>query len=197
MSSIHANFQFYLPCRCIRAWSETGLESQIICPRDQLVTFNMLSRNNIEGFCKFRITSHSGLVHPRSTTTHNQQVCNAPSYFATVWKYLKKWVDPSTAEKIEVLNPNEVSDVLKQHIDNANIPTAFGGAFEFTHGSLPAPDQNILDRLSWESSHQTLPSGPLKFSQGIDGKLTAVAVGALQGAKRNDIIARIDSDEKN
>ncbi|KAJ5241644.1 uncharacterized protein N7469_003235 [Penicillium citrinum] len=124
-------------------------------------------------------------------------VCNAPSYFATVWKYLKKWVDPSTAEKIEVLNPNEVSDVLKQHIDNANIPTAFGGAFEFTHGSLPAPDQNILDRLSWESSHQTLPSGPLKFSQGIDGKLTAVAVGALQGAKRNDIIARIDSDEKN
>lgn len=142
-------------------------------------------------FVSFELNLIRGSLITKAWSLINQQVCNAPSYFATVWKYLKKWVDPNTAEKIEVLSSNEVSDALKEHIDDANIPTAFGGAFEFTHGSLPSPDQNILDRLSWESSYQTLPSGPLKFSQDGDGKLTAVAVGALQGAKRNEFIATI------
>ncbi|KAJ5379550.1 hypothetical protein N7509_012669 [Penicillium cosmopolitanum] len=121
-------------------------------------------------------------------------VCNAPSYFATVWKYLKKWIDPNTAEKIEVLGSHEVFDALKENIDAADIPTSFGGDFDFDHGSLPVLDENIRDRLSWNSPQESLPSGPLKFSEYADGKLTAMAVGGLRGLKRNEVIATIDLD---
>lgn len=125
----------------------------------------------------------------------NQQVCNAPSYFATVWKYLKKWVDPNTAEKIEVLGSHEVSDALKEHIDDANIPKSFRGDFDFDHGSLPALDESIRDRLSWNSPQQSLPLGPLKFCEAANKKLEAMAVGSLGGLKRNDVIATIDLGE--
>lgn len=92
------------------------------------------------------------------------------------------------------MGSHEVFDALKEDIDAADIPTSFGGDFDFDHGSLPVLDENIRDRLSWNSPQESLPSGPLKFSEAADGKLTAMAVGGLRGLKRNEVIATIDLD---
>ncbi|KAJ5288257.1 hypothetical protein N7478_003943 [Penicillium angulare] len=105
-------------------------------------------------------------------------VCNAPSYFATVWKYLKKWVDPNTAEKIEVLGSHEVSDALKEHIDDANIPKSFGGTLILITDHFPR----------WTKVFAI-------FCEAANKKLEAMAVGSLGGLKRNDVIATIDLGE--
>jgi hypothetical protein len=49
---IDASLELDLPRRCIWPWFETRLESQIIRPRDKLASFDLLSGNNFESFCK-------------------------------------------------------------------------------------------------------------------------------------------------
>ncbi|KAJ5815980.1 hypothetical protein N7447_008213 [Penicillium robsamsonii] len=118
-------------------------------------------------------------------------VCNAPSYYRTVWKYLKGWVDPYTAEKIVVLLEAEVLPTLREYIDDANIPTKFGGKFQYTHGMLPDLDDNIQQFLNSDSS-TSLPPGPLKWIRDSDGRRTALAVGSKAGSERSDKIATVD-----
>ncbi|KAJ5519707.1 hypothetical protein N7463_000160 [Penicillium fimorum] len=118
-------------------------------------------------------------------------VCNAPSYYKTVWKYLKGWVDPHTAEKIDVLLAAEVLPTLRRYIDDVNIPTKFGGEFQYTHGMLPDLDDNIQQFLNSDSSI-SLPPGPLKWIQDSDGRRTALAVGSKAGSERSDNIATVD-----
>ncbi|KAJ5211189.1 hypothetical protein N7491_011009 [Penicillium cf. griseofulvum] len=118
-------------------------------------------------------------------------VCNAPSYYSTVWKYLKGWVDPYTAEKIVVLLDAEVLPTLREYIDDANIPTKFGGKFQFTHGMPPDLDGNIQQLLKLDSS-KSLPPGPLKWIQDSDGRRTALAVGSKAGSERSVKIATVD-----
>ncbi|KAJ5950324.1 uncharacterized protein N7479_008737 [Penicillium vulpinum] len=118
-------------------------------------------------------------------------VCNAPSYYATMWKYLKGWVDPHTAEKIVVLLNSEVLPILREYIDDANIPTKFGGQFQFTHGMLPDLDDNLRQLLNLDAS-KSLPPGPLKWIQESDGRRTALAVGSNGDSERNDKIATLD-----
>ncbi|KAJ5286374.1 hypothetical protein N7524_001680 [Penicillium chrysogenum] len=118
-------------------------------------------------------------------------VCNAPSYYSTIWRFLKAWVDPRTAEKIVVLMESEVLPTLREYIDDANIPANFGGEFQFTHGMLPDLDDNIQQLLNSGSS-KSLPPGPLKWTKDSDGRQTALAVGSKSGSVRNDKIATLD-----
>ncbi|KAJ5295054.1 hypothetical protein PENANT_c037G00098 [Penicillium antarcticum] len=119
-------------------------------------------------------------------------VCNPPSYFSTIWRYLKGWVDPYTAEKIVVLLSAEVLPTLREDIDDENIPSIFGGGFSFEHGMLPDLDSNIRDRLNWDDPEKTLPPGPIKWAREADGKVAASAVGTQAGLTRSDKIAEID-----
>jgi hypothetical protein len=119
-------------------------------------------------------------------------VCNAPSYFSTIWKYLKSWVDKNTAEKIVVLSSPEVLPALEEYIDDTNIPTAFGGGFSFTHGMLPELDHNIWQHFSWKLPSRSLPPGPIKWTEDADGRKIAIAVGGQAGSKRSEKIAILD-----
>ncbi|KGO50389.1 hypothetical protein PEX1_016440 [Penicillium expansum] len=118
-------------------------------------------------------------------------VCNAPSYFSTIWKFMKSYVDPHTAEKIEVLMSSEVLPTLREYIDDANIPVKFGGNFQYTNGMLPDLDDDIQKLLNSDSA-TSLPPGPLKWVQDSDGRRTALAVGSKAGSERSDIIATLN-----
>jgi hypothetical protein len=120
------------------------------------------------------------------------QVCNAPSYFNTIWKYLKGWVDPYTAEKIVILLNPEVLPTLREHIEDENIPTIFGGGFSYEHGMIPDLDNNIRQRLNWNSPEKYLPPGPLKWAKNSNGKIMLSAVGSQAGAVRYETIAEVD-----
>ncbi|KAJ5947985.1 hypothetical protein N7466_001000 [Penicillium verhagenii] len=129
-------------------------------------------------------------------TIHRIFVCNAPSYFGTIWKYMKSWVDPNTAEKIVVLTSTEVSPVLAENIQDENIPTAFGGTFAFKHGTLPNLDESILRQFDWKLADGFLPPGPIKWTKDEDGQTMAVAVGIEAGSHRMKTIATLQTVNK-
>lgn len=104
---------------------------------------------------------------------------------------MKSYVDPHTAEKIEVLMSSEVLPTLREYIDDANIPVKFGGNFQYTNGMLPDLDDDIQKLLNSDSA-TSLPPGPLKWVQDSDGRRTALAVGSKAGSERSDIIATLN-----
>ncbi|CAG8166209.1 unnamed protein product [Penicillium olsonii] len=120
-------------------------------------------------------------------------VCNSPSYFPTIWKYLKPYVDPFTAEKIVFLLRSEVLPTLREYIDDANIPAQFGGAHSFTHGQLPDLEDEIKKCLGLQEGTTQLPPGPIKWIEEADGRKSALAVGSEAGSERNHRVATMDS----
>lgn len=104
---------------------------------------------------------------------------------------MKRFVDPHTASKLVVLTRSEVLPTLKEHIDDASIPTIFGGSLSFEHGMLPDLEDAIRGSLDWETAEQILPPGPIKLVKEADGKKTALAVGSESGLKRSLRIATL------
>lgn len=53
-------------------------------------------------------------------------IINAPWGFSTVWKFISKFLDPATVQKISILGSNYEKALLDQ-IPPENLPTRFGG----------------------------------------------------------------------
>ncbi|KAL8775729.1 MAG: hypothetical protein Q9203_003880 [Teloschistes exilis] len=116
----------------------------------------------------------------------------APSYFSTIWGWVKNWVDPGTVEKLKVLSHAEVLPTLKEYIDVENIPTRFGGQFKYETGMGYDLDPVIARRLVWLSgSGNKLPKGPIKWVRTGDGCKMAVAIGTQRGRERMTKLAVI------
>ncbi|KAL8675548.1 MAG: hypothetical protein Q9168_000060 [Polycauliona sp. 1 TL-2023] len=115
----------------------------------------------------------------------------APSYFSTIWGWIKKWADPGTIEKLQIVPPGEVLSTLKEFIDVADIPTRFGGQFQYEPGMPYNLDPVIARRLVWKSksSDNKLPRGPIKWVETGDGSKMAVAVGSQRGKERREELA--------
>ncbi|KAL8827998.1 MAG: hypothetical protein Q9191_002848 [Dirinaria sp. TL-2023a] len=123
-------------------------------------------------------------------------IIGAPSYFPTIWGWIKKWVDPGTFEKLFILSPEEVLPTLQQHVEMADIPQRFGGEFESYHGMQPMLDPVISGMLNWQSPHKDLPKGPIKWIDEGWGRRAAVAVGSKEGRARKEKIATVGSKKR-
>ena len=120
----------------------------------------------------------------------------APSFFPTVWGWVKRWFDPITVSKIFILSASEVKPTLLQYMDEENIPKKYGGKLDFKFGDMPMLEPAIADSLEWhdetrKGGFRSFPTGPIKWQRGADGKMQAVAVGSKNGTKRNTPIADI------
>ncbi|KAL8728360.1 MAG: hypothetical protein Q9181_005370 [Wetmoreana brouardii] len=119
-------------------------------------------------------------------------IIGAPTYFSTIWGWIKNWVDPGTVEKLQVLSHAEVLPTLKEYIDLANIPTRFGGQFKYEIGMSYDLDPVIARRLVWPpGSEEKFPMGPVKWTQTDDGCKLAIAVGSQGGKERSQKLAVI------
>ncbi|RHZ61794.1 SEC14 family lipid-binding protein [Aspergillus thermomutatus] len=124
-------------------------------------------------------------------------ICNPPSYFSKIWNLMKRFVDPVTAEKIVVLNSTDVYGTLNKYIHHDNIPTQFGGTFQFTKGMLPDLCPITRQTLRWSPSFSgTLPPGPIKWTQDSRGQVKAVATGTVDGVERRLDVAVLDVEEE-
>jgi hypothetical protein len=117
----------------------------------------------------------------------------APSFFPTVWGWVKRWFDPITVSKIFILSASEVKPTLLQYMDEENIPKKYGGKLDFKFGDLPMLEPAIADSLDWQQDirkggFRSFPTGPIKW-QKENGKMQAVAVGTQNGSRRNLPIA--------
>jgi len=63
-------------------------------------------------------------------------VINAPSIFTWMWKLVKPWLDPFTANSMSILGSN-FYEVLSKEIPAENFPKEYGGKCECPNGCLP------------------------------------------------------------
>lgn len=120
-------------------------------------------------------------------TLHRIAVVNAPSFFGTVWGWIKAWFDEGTRTKVHVLDSNPGPTLLTM-IDAENLPKIYGGelAFEFA-------DEPILDAPAREALGQdTLPAGPVVYNV-TERKWTRPA-GYVESQPSPQTVAGEDSD---
>lgn len=119
------------------------------------------------------------------------QVIGAPSYFPTVWTWIKKWVDPNTVRKLHILQSSEVLPTLQEYIDMQNIAKRFGGDFDYEHGMQPKLDTEVRGVLQWLPPNASLPMGPLKWVEQGKGQRIVLAVGHNEGREREERVASL------
>ncbi|EPQ54685.1 CRAL/TRIO domain-containing protein [Gloeophyllum trabeum ATCC 11539] len=95
-------------------------------------------------------------------TLHTVAVVNAPSYFGTVWGWIKNWFDEGTRNKIHVLGSDPGPTLLKL-IDVENLPKIYGGQLDFKFEDEPNLDEDARKIIG-----DSVPKGPCLF---VDGKV--------------------------
>ncbi|KAI9862201.1 MAG: hypothetical protein M1824_001582 [Vezdaea acicularis] len=123
-------------------------------------------------------------------------IIGAPSFFPTVWGWIKNWFDPITVSKIFILGTHEVKPTLTRFIDIANIPKRYGGELDYEFGMMPLLDPELANALTWtkpapSGSTQTFPIGPIQMVEMDDGEVKLLAVGSVDGKERREEIARL------
>ena len=75
---------------------------------------------------------------------------NSPRGFSTVWQVIKRFLDPTTVEKISILKKDYLP-VLLEMIPAENLPKRFGGLCECPGGC------ELSDAGPWQESEWTRP----------------------------------------
>jgi len=88
-------------------------------------------------------------------------VVNCPSFFATVWEWVKGWFDPGTQKKIYILGGNPGKTIFSL-IDPENVPECYGGTLKWAPGDPPALDDDAKRAIG------AMPRGPYIV---VDGKV--------------------------
>jgi hypothetical protein len=64
-------------------------------------------------------------------------IINGPRFFGATWRIIKGWLDPRTANKIEVISdPKSWKKKLLEHVDEDVLPVDYGGKGEDTQMSI-------------------------------------------------------------
>jgi hypothetical protein len=119
-------------------------------------------------------------------------IVGAPSFFSTVWGWIKKWFDPITVSKIFILAPNEVKPTLERFIDIKNIPKQYGGELDWEFGQPPNLDEPMKGLLGKLGEPGGWTDGPIRFVEG-DGETLIKAFGTEKGKPRTTVFATIPS----
>ncbi|GAA6003600.1 SEC14 family lipid-binding protein [Rhodotorula paludigena] len=93
----------------------------------------------------------------------------APSFFSTVWGWVKKWFDPGTVAKIHILSSSELVSVLSSQMPASSIPRDYGGTLDWSFGApAPALDQPARDALGLHEGEEigTALNGPVRWKDG-------------------------------
>ncbi|KAF9523923.1 CRAL/TRIO domain-containing protein [Crepidotus variabilis] len=94
-------------------------------------------------------------------TIHTIAVVNSPSFFPTIWNWIKGWFDEGTRQKIHVLG-SDPGEKLLELIDAENLPVQYGGSLEWKFEDEPNLDEDTKRVLG------EMPKGSALFK---DGKL--------------------------
>jgi len=92
-------------------------------------------------------------------TLHHVAVINSPSFFPTIWRWIKVWFDEGTRYKIHVLG-RDPGPTLLELVDAHNLPISYGGELEWKYGDDPNLDEETKELLG------QFPKGPLIFANG-------------------------------
>ncbi|KAJ5665166.1 uncharacterized protein N7477_007614 [Penicillium maclennaniae] len=91
-------------------------------------------------------------------------IIGAPSFFPTVWGWIKRWFDPGTTSKIFILSAAEVKPTLTSFMEPSSIPKQYGGELEWQWGDMPNLDEPAKAKL--QGIEQTSPEGKKEMLKG-------------------------------
>ncbi|KAJ5146351.1 uncharacterized protein N7515_000915 [Penicillium bovifimosum] len=118
-------------------------------------------------------------------------IIGAPSFFPTVWGWIKRWFDPGTTSKIFILSAAEVGPTLTSFMEPTSIPKQYGGQLEWQWGDMPnldEPSRELLSGLEQPladgQTRKELLKGPVLF----EGDHLSV-LGTVDGKERRETIA--------
>jgi hypothetical protein len=64
-------------------------------------------------------------------------IINGPRFFGATWRIIKGWLDPRTANKIEVISdPKSWKKKLLEHVDEEHLPVDYGGKGQDTQKTI-------------------------------------------------------------
>ncbi|EIN12397.1 CRAL/TRIO domain-containing protein [Punctularia strigosozonata HHB-11173 SS5] len=124
----------------------------------------------------FTLRNHLGEASSLATanypeTLHTICVVNSPSYFPTIWGWIKGWFDENTRSKIFVLgkvtsaadssSASDAGATLRTLVDSADLPRVYGGELDWAYEDEPSLDDAAKGVLG------EVPKGPTIF---IDGQ---------------------------
>ncbi|KDQ62263.1 hypothetical protein JAAARDRAFT_30157 [Jaapia argillacea MUCL 33604] len=94
-------------------------------------------------------------------TLNTIAVVNAPSFFNTVWGWIKNWFDEGTRHKVHVLG-SDPGSTLRDLIDPEDLPKVYGGKLDFKFEDEPNLDDHAKEALGGDQ----VPKGPVLFING-------------------------------
>ncbi|KAL8802738.1 MAG: hypothetical protein Q9200_006484 [Gallowayella weberi] len=118
-------------------------------------------------------------------------IIGAPSFFPTVWGWIKKWFDPITTSKIFILSQEQVKPTLAAFMDISSIPKKYGGELDFECGMMPSLDADLRRCLEIKDARleELFLTGPTRWVDGDEGEMIALSVGSMDGAPHKEAVA--------
>ncbi|KAI4218527.1 MAG: hypothetical protein L6R36_008906 [Xanthoria steineri] len=122
-------------------------------------------------------------------------IIGAPSFFPTVWGWIKKWFDPITTSKIFILSQEQVKPTLSAFMDVSSIPKKYGGDLDFECGMMPSIDPDIRKCLEIKDAklEELFLTGPTRWVDSEEGEMVALSVGSIDGKPHKEAVATMSS----
>ncbi|PPR04499.1 hypothetical protein CVT24_013105 [Panaeolus cyanescens] len=92
-------------------------------------------------------------------TLHSIAIVNSPSFFPTIWNWIKGWFDEGTRQKIHVLG-RDLGSALRELVDAENLPKVYGGELEWVFTDEPSLDGDTKQLIG------EMPKGAVIFANG-------------------------------
>ncbi|KAJ7490784.1 CRAL-TRIO domain-containing protein [Mycena latifolia] len=121
-------------------------------------------------------------------------ILGAPSFFPTVWGWIKRWFDPITTSKIFILSAADVQPTLTRFMRPADLPKKYGGELEWEYGMPPNVDGDIVRAVQGLAADKWV-RGPLRWVEQPGGGGQVVARGTAKGKARNEVVAVLAGGE--
>jgi hypothetical protein len=124
-------------------------------------TTNIIDLENVSFSSMWKLRHHLQEASRLSTanypeTLHHIAIINSPSFFPTIWNWIKGWFDEGTRQKIHVLGKDPGSS-LCELIHTHDLPAVYGGELPWSFEDEPLLDEETKQVIS------EMPKGPAIF----------------------------------
>ncbi|KAL0960843.1 hypothetical protein HGRIS_005859 [Hohenbuehelia grisea] len=104
-------------------------------------------------------------------------VVNSPSFFPTIWGWIKGWFDEGTRNKIHILG-KDPGPTLRELVNEQDLPKPYGGQLDWAFADEPNLDDDTKSAIG------DMPKGPAVF---VDGAVTKPTTALAQHSTTSDI----------
>lgn len=163
------------------------------------------SPNTVEGkrCSSKRLRPNRPSLSPRNALsliplTDTLQIIGAPSFFPTIWSWVKRWFDPIVVSKMFILSDAEVLPTLTGFMAIEDIPEKYGGKLKFRFGDMPniggGLEELVFRAGDGQASGWTVPKGTVVWEQGSgeeEGLMVMVNVGSVDGEQKREVLGHV------